>query len=170
MPEFSLINMNGRIYDPILGRFLSPDPFIQAPQYPNSYNRYSYALNNPLRFIDPSGYKYGPSPHERDQINGEGAYYNYELAWKITGFAGSQFGSYMSRHASGGWEFSGPTGGYINSFTGERRSSINFGSDFVSSIVDPSQYASFEWGQIGTSGWIDYSGQEPDVYAKPVYG
>ncbi|MBD3406592.1 MAG: hypothetical protein GF411_10800 [Candidatus Lokiarchaeota archaeon] len=42
--EFDLINMNGRIYDPILGRFLSPDPYIQMPGFPNNYNRYSYAL------------------------------------------------------------------------------------------------------------------------------
>ena len=52
---FNLINMNGRIYDPILERFLSPDPYIQAPDFPNNFNWYSYALNNPLRFIDPLG-------------------------------------------------------------------------------------------------------------------
>gem|GEM_PF-1828088 len=85
LAEFNLINMNGRIYDPVLGRFLSPDPFIQAPQYPNSYNRYSYALNNPLRFIDPSGYKHGPTDYEREQINGEHTYYNWEMAWKLGG-------------------------------------------------------------------------------------
>jgi RHS repeat-associated protein len=48
LAEFSLINMNGRVYDPILGRFLSPDPYVQSPAYPNNYNRYAYALNNPL--------------------------------------------------------------------------------------------------------------------------
>jgi uncharacterized protein RhaS with RHS repeats len=48
--------MNGRVYDPILGRFLSPDPIIQFPNFPNNFNRYTYALNNPLRFTDPSGY------------------------------------------------------------------------------------------------------------------
>ncbi|QSQ27350.1 hypothetical protein JY651_21645 [Pyxidicoccus parkwayensis] len=54
--ESGLINMRGRIYDPKLGRFLSPDPFIQAPLRSQSFNRYSYVLNNPLRFTDPSGY------------------------------------------------------------------------------------------------------------------
>jgi RHS repeat-associated protein len=53
---FGLINMNGRVYDPWLGRFLSPDPFMQSPGYSQSYNRYSYCLNNPLKYIDPSGY------------------------------------------------------------------------------------------------------------------
>jgi RHS repeat-associated protein len=56
LSEFNLINMNGRVYDPILGRFLSPDPIIQFPNFPNNFNRYTYALNNPLRFTDPSGY------------------------------------------------------------------------------------------------------------------
>jgi len=48
--------MNGRIYDPTLGRFLQADPFIQAPKNSQSYNRYSYVLNNPLSYTDPSGY------------------------------------------------------------------------------------------------------------------
>jgi hypothetical protein len=47
--------MNARLYDPALGRFLSPDPFVQAPDFSQSYNRYSYCLNNPLRYTDPSG-------------------------------------------------------------------------------------------------------------------
>ncbi|MCF8372833.1 MAG: FG-GAP-like repeat-containing protein [Bacteroidales bacterium] len=54
---FNLINMDGRIYDPILGRFISPDPYIQAPENTQSLNRYSYCLNNPLSLFDPSGYK-----------------------------------------------------------------------------------------------------------------
>ncbi|WP_166218809.1 RHS repeat-associated core domain-containing protein [Microbulbifer sp. SH-1] len=52
-----LIHMNGRIYDPTLGRFLSPDPIVQAPTYSQSWNRYSYVFNNPLSLVDPTGYK-----------------------------------------------------------------------------------------------------------------
>jgi RHS repeat-associated protein len=58
LDQFNLINMNGRMYDPILGRFLSPDIYVQAPDFTQSYNRYSYCLNNPLAFTDPSGYAY----------------------------------------------------------------------------------------------------------------
>ena len=54
--DFGLINMNGRMYDPLVGRMLSPDIEIQNPEYSQSYNRYSYCFNNPLRFTDPSGY------------------------------------------------------------------------------------------------------------------
>ena len=58
LDNFALINMNGRMYDPAVGQFLSPDPFVQAPQNTQNYNRYSYCLNNPLKYIDPSGYDY----------------------------------------------------------------------------------------------------------------
>jgi RHS repeat-associated protein len=54
--DVGIIHMNGRIYDPTLGRFLQADPFVQAPTNSQSYNRYSYLLNNPLSYTDPSGY------------------------------------------------------------------------------------------------------------------
>ncbi len=54
--DFGLINMNGRLYDPVLGRMLSPDIAIQDEYNAQAYNRYSYCFNNPLRFTDPSGY------------------------------------------------------------------------------------------------------------------
>ncbi len=52
---FQLINMNGRLYDPVISRMLSPDNFVQSPDFSQSFNRYSYAWNNPLVFTDPSG-------------------------------------------------------------------------------------------------------------------
>ena len=58
LPWFNLYNMNGRLYDPLVGRFLSADPFIQDPASTQNYNRYSYCLNNPLRYTDPSGEKW----------------------------------------------------------------------------------------------------------------
>ncbi|MBU6436799.1 MAG: RHS repeat-associated core domain-containing protein, partial [Betaproteobacteria bacterium] len=53
-----LVHMNGRVYDPTLGRFLSADPFIQAPAATLSYQRYAYVMNNPLVLTDPSGYSW----------------------------------------------------------------------------------------------------------------
>ena len=50
--------MNGRVYDPTIGRFMSADPFIQAPTDTQSYNRYSYVRNNPVNLVDPSGYNW----------------------------------------------------------------------------------------------------------------
>lgn len=47
--------MNGRVYDPVLGRFLSPDKYVQEGDNSQNYNSYSYCLNNPLKYADPSG-------------------------------------------------------------------------------------------------------------------
>jgi len=53
LPEFNIINMKGRLYDPAIARFFSPDPHIQVPDFTQNLNRYSYCLNNPLMYTDP---------------------------------------------------------------------------------------------------------------------
>lgn len=55
LQSVGIINMNGRLYDPKMHRFLQPDNFIQDPANTQNYNRYGYVLNNPLKYIDPSG-------------------------------------------------------------------------------------------------------------------
>jgi RHS repeat-associated protein len=52
---FALINMNNRMYDPVIGRMLAPDNYVQEPGFTQNYNRYSYAWNNPLVYTDPDG-------------------------------------------------------------------------------------------------------------------
>jgi len=56
LDELGLVHMNGRVYDPLIGRFISADPFIQFEDNSQSLNRYSYVLNGPLSFTDPSGF------------------------------------------------------------------------------------------------------------------
>jgi RHS repeat-associated protein len=53
-----LYNYNARLYDPVIGRFISTDPYVQAPFDPQTLNRYSYVRNNPLIYVDPSGYSW----------------------------------------------------------------------------------------------------------------
>jgi hypothetical protein len=50
------VHMNGRVYDAELGRMLSADPFVPEAVNPQAFNRYSYVLNNPLSYTDPSGF------------------------------------------------------------------------------------------------------------------
>lgn len=53
--EVELIHMNGRLYDPLLRRFLNADENIQDPANTQNYNKYGYVMNNPLMYNDPSG-------------------------------------------------------------------------------------------------------------------
>ena len=59
MPAVCLINYNARIYDPTLGRFLSPDSVTQNVYDMQLLNRYTYVGNNPLSFTDPTGHLFG---------------------------------------------------------------------------------------------------------------
>ncbi|MFB9080243.1 RHS repeat-associated core domain-containing protein [Flavobacterium procerum] len=55
LQSVGIIHMNGRLYDPKLHRFLQPDNFVQDPLNTQSYNRYSYCWNNPLKYTDYNG-------------------------------------------------------------------------------------------------------------------
>ncbi|MGH3849308.1 MAG: RHS repeat domain-containing protein, partial [Pseudonocardiaceae bacterium] len=59
LDNVGLIHMNGRVYDPNAARFISADPYINSPDDGQSYNRYSYVLNNPLAYTDPTGFEEG---------------------------------------------------------------------------------------------------------------
>jgi RHS repeat-associated protein len=54
-PYFKIINMNGRLYDPVIARFFSPDKFVANGSFTQDFNRYSYARNCPLMYTDPDG-------------------------------------------------------------------------------------------------------------------
>ncbi|HZG42289.1 MAG TPA: RHS repeat-associated core domain-containing protein, partial [Longimicrobium sp.] len=55
--ELGLVNMKGRLLDPQLGRFITPDPIIAKPHFGQSWNPYSLTLNSPLNYVDPSGFQ-----------------------------------------------------------------------------------------------------------------
>jgi len=102
LPWFDLVNMNGRLYDPVVGRFLSADPIIQSPTNTQNYNRYSYCLNNPLKFTDPSGYQAEKIRQNHDDFIDE-TENNGGLGWKNHDF---MFGG-----GSGGWSSNSPING-----------------------------------------------------------
>ena len=105
LDQFGLINMNGRVYDPAIARFLSPDNFVQSPYLTQAFNRYTYCLNNPLKYTDPSGMEYGVGPiynerwfrnkHRLNDMDGRGGYtYNDQTGYYYNG--GGSSGSYGS--------------------------------------------------------------------------
>ena len=110
LDEFELINMNARLYDPVLGRMLSPDNYVQNPLYSQNYNRYSYTINNPLKYTDPSGNKYLFDPP---------IYYDWDWNGGSNGGGGGNGGRFVVYdYNSGKYVFSGGirgssgTGGY----------------------------------------------------------
>lgn len=143
LPEFGLINMNGRMYDPIVGRFLSPDLYVQAPDFSQSFNRYSYAINNPLLYIDPSGefWQYIVSglvggvinwaTHGAD-FNAKGlAYFGVGFLSGFAGYGASQFMSNTIKY--GGFingSLSGAAGGFSGGFIGGIGNAWINGADF----------------------------------------
>ncbi|XXX76945.1 RHS repeat-associated core domain-containing protein [Sorangium sp. So ce134] len=64
--------MRGRMYDPVIGRFLTPDPIVANPLSGQSLNPYSYVLNNPLAYVDPNGFQEAPA-EDRDRSQGSSA-------------------------------------------------------------------------------------------------
>ncbi|MCC7200238.1 MAG: RHS repeat-associated core domain-containing protein, partial [Gammaproteobacteria bacterium] len=65
LDNLGLVHMGGRVYDPVVGRFLSADPVVQAPWDGQSLNRYAYVFNNPLSYTDPTGFQaYVPPGHD----------------------------------------------------------------------------------------------------------
>lgn len=73
--SFGLINMNGRMYDPVMSLFLSVDAYVQSPDNSQNFNRYAYCLNNPLRYTDPTGWFY-QGGHSGSSLQGP-----YECQW-----------------------------------------------------------------------------------------
>ena len=88
--SMGIVHMNGRIYDPKLGRFLQADPVVQAPKNSQSLNRYSYVLNNPLSYTDPSGY-FSIKTFAKLVVGAVAAYFTFgaTYAWAATALANS---------------------------------------------------------------------------------
>ncbi len=56
LDNVGLVHMNGRVYDPQMGRFVSPDPGVSDPSNSQAFARYAYVYNRPLTLADPSGF------------------------------------------------------------------------------------------------------------------
>ncbi|MCP3926742.1 MAG: hypothetical protein GY714_29630 [Desulfobacterales bacterium] len=121
--SMDIIHMNGRVYDPELGRFLSADPFIQDPYNTQSFNRYSYCMNNPFKYTDPSGYD------PDDGGCGEAP------AGPSTG--GSPYGGYSG---GGGDHDYDVYSNYEFGLTDEEHEQLNFQHEIDMTIVDAETY------------------------------
>lgn len=126
--QFNLINMNGRVYDPVLARFLSPDPYVQFPGVADGLNRYAYVLNNPLIYTDPSGYNSNYFNYLKSQNNYAGGYFYYRGDFYVKSkdrpgfnkYGGIGGGSGSSGYVGGGTYYDWMSGDYY--LNGERSS------------------------------------------------
>jgi len=102
LDSLDIINMGGRIYDPVLGRMLNPDPFVQNLANLQAFNRYTYVINNPLSLTDPTGYFFNNIAHFFRNYGREigaiaaGAIITYASAGAGAPFAGALIGGAAS--------------------------------------------------------------------------
>jgi len=105
LTQFGLINMNARLYDPALGRFLSPHNFVQQPDNSQCFNRYSYCINNSLKYTDKNGYWFGIDDLIAAAIGGT-------INWAMNGcrFDAKGLGYFGACAAAGDLALYGPAG------------------------------------------------------------
>jgi len=113
MLDGGLTHMNGRLYDPVLARFVSADPIVQAPYDLQSLNRYSYVLNNPLYYTDPTGF----SPWTKFRDKWLKPIVAIAAAWVI-GPAAYNFGYWGTAGAVGAAGGSAAVGGFVGGVAG----------------------------------------------------
>ena len=138
---FEVVNMDGRMYDPVIGRFLSPDPIIQSPDFSQSLNRYAYCLNNPLSLVDPSGYSW------------------FSKNWKsltaaavgitVAALTGNLYAGAKGLEAAIGAMVAGAAGGAAGAMTGALLNGCNLGQ------VAKATFTGAFWG--GVSGFLNYA-------------
>jgi RHS repeat-associated protein len=151
LDAFGIINMNGRVYDPLTAMFFSPDPYVQAPDDWLNYNRYSYVLNNPLKYTDPSGNVFyvgvglGWSYYGGLSISVSGGYgFKGGLSVGITlgyGFGNNNFFATVNASAAGFYGYAGydTKGGFIAGGGFAPLGTLysgNAGFSFTSNVVD----------------------------------
>jgi RHS repeat-associated protein len=94
LDEMGLIHMNGRVYDPLVGRFMSADDVISDPYAIQAFNRYSYVWNNPLQLTDPTGHEPYTNLTITDSKGNE--YHSYESYMDSRGGSSSSNGDLVA--------------------------------------------------------------------------
>lgn len=144
---FGLINMNGRMYDPLLKRFLSPDNYIQSPDFTQNFNRFGYCLNNPLKYTDESGEFFGIDDLIAGIVGGvinlavniyQGNIDN--IGEGLVSFGAGFAAGALATYGPAGWAAGGAILGAANSMTSQMTSwsqfgDINFGQVATDCVV-----------------------------------
>ena len=165
-----LVNMNHRVYDSSIGRFLSPDNYVQLPENSQSFNRYSYCINNPLKYTDPSGELFGIDDaivaFAIGGFNVAMATYNGESVWKAVGISllssAASYGMGAAFNGIGGL-FGHSVGGFGNELLRAGAHGLasgvcsalqgnNFGAGFASGALASMAGSGAQWLGLGEYG------------------
>ena len=144
--EFGLIHMNARLYDPILGRFLSPAPYVQLPDFTQAMNRYGYCMNRPLCYVDKNGEIIGwiiagaliggainVATHW-DNISNFGQFLGYFGVGAAAGALGPLVGGAVGGAGFIGGAISGMVGGAASGFTLGTGNTLMAGGGFLNAL------------------------------------
>ncbi|MBQ8116152.1 MAG: VCBS repeat-containing protein [Prevotella sp.] len=159
-----LVHMDGRMYDSSTGRFLSPDNYVQLPENSQSFNRYSYCINNPLKYTDPTGQFFQISfigasllaanafanamttdSGSKFFVSSAISIFSPAVAGAIGGMFGHSVGSFGNELLRAGAH--GLASGVANALTGE-----NFGAGFASGAFASFAGSGAQWAGLGKGG------------------
>jgi RHS repeat-associated protein len=144
--DSELIDMNARLYDPVIARFISPDTMVAHPDMIQSYNRYTYVYGNPLKYNDPSG-------HFANFIIGAIIFAIGATTDESWGKLAMMVGRVMMMNTSLGFETALAQGATVGFTTGVISSGGNLGQSIVSAVQGGLQaQVSFEIGHGGEGG------------------
>lgn len=154
--DLGLINMRGRMFDATLARFTTPDPFVQAPFWTQGLNRYAYAFNNPLGYVDPSGFEIEGTPPSE---SGAGT---QALFWGAAGvttagvgvslylLSGSSSSEAVGGGAASAAAASGGTAGFTATFASALAGAVPLAAGATANIVTISQLPIFHTQNLGS--------------------
>lgn len=164
LDEMGIIHMNGRVYDPLVGRFMSADPTLQFPYDLRSFNRYSYVHNNPLSYFDADGYglwtkirktvvravaavadAFGCSGFCSAAV---GAYYGAKNGGGFAGAVVGAVGGYLGSQYGGGLSIAG---GAINAAVGCASAAVSGDSCGRGAVASTISYVGGQYGLVGTA-------------------
>jgi len=91
LDQLGLVHLNGRVYDPFTGRFMSGDPDVADPYHSQSYNRYTYVWNNPTNLTDPTGFN--PNGQNNTTAYTEADWENFTVDQKRMAFNAYEHGT-----------------------------------------------------------------------------
>ncbi len=170
LDDLGLTHMNGRVYDPVQGRFLSADPIVQDAGYSQCYNRFSYCINNPMCYTDPSGYSFWDKVKKTARLDlflpGVGSdpvywlapEFHSKYAGQVLGIAASAVVMYYTSNLA----LAGAAGGYASGFASSLLNGGSLGDAFEAGMIGAGYgaavgTATMVFGAVGgaaVSGWI----------------